>query len=173
MNVSSGSMPLPKGFDPGSATWSKLRQSAKYPGPIIADPDPGELFPHLRWYLLLLWSCALLPILGAFFLRLRPFHRKYADRAAPRTSKRAKQATALLVVCWLAFSVPPALGLIEYGRVDFLATLALKVVYALTILGAAHAIVRLYAQKRPIAGFFSSAAIIGWVYFMWATWWFT
>jgi hypothetical protein len=64
------------------------------------------------------------------------------------------------------------LGLLQYGRVSYSWTLALKVVFALAILCAAYGIVRLYVEKRWVAASALAGILIGWVSVMWFPWWF-
>ncbi len=78
----------------------------------------------------------------------------------------------LLAVASLLFSASPAIGLLRFGRVDYSWTLTLKVVFALTILCVAYAVLRLFLQRRWILASALTAITAYWVNYMKFTWWF-
>jgi outer membrane protein assembly factor BamB len=157
-SASCGSIIMPPGFDPASSKWSDLRKSAKYAGQIVADPDPDDPFSNLAWYRVWLAACGVLPMVGVAALLLARLARR--------------KLSTPLVIWFLLFSLPPALGLLLYGRVSHLGTLALKVVFAAAILCAAYGAVQLYLARRWRAGFMCSLILVLWAYFMWYPWWF-
>jgi hypothetical protein len=173
IDLSGGSVPLPEGFDAGSAKWPQLRDSAEYTGRIVFDPSPDDPFPNLRRYLVCLAVYALLPAVGAPLLIVRTrAHRPAPDQAVPHPSGRGRLGFESLAVWSLVLSVSPAVGLLQYGRVSFSWTLVLKIVFALAILCAAYGTVRLYLQKRWVVASLLAGILFGWLYLMWYPWWF-
>jgi hypothetical protein len=71
-----------------------------------------------------------------------------------------------LVVWCLLLSVSPAFGLMEYGRVSQSWTLALKVIFAMTIVGAVCGTIRLGFAQRWFAVLVFSGILVGWVCLM-------
>ena len=63
--------------------------------------------------------------------------------------------------------------LVSGGRVSHSWTLALKLVFAAAIIGAAIAATRLCLQKRWIAGSILGVLLIGWTYLMRYPWWYS
>src|SRR5205085_232252 len=41
-SISSGSVPLSSGFQPGTTKWVNLRAETEYPGRIVIDPNPDD-----------------------------------------------------------------------------------------------------------------------------------
>jgi hypothetical protein len=158
-------------IDPASARWSDLQNGAQYAGLIVPDPDPDDPFPGLQGYLAWLAACTLLPVLGGVFLLLRVAWRRPADKNAQR-SRAGWLATVPLAAWCLVLSVPPAYGLLEYGRVSREWTLALKVILALAILGTIIAVGQFCVARRWLAAGISTVILIGWAYFMFFPWWF-
>ena len=173
MELACGSVPLPEDFDPASGRWSELRDSTEYAGRILFDPSPDDPFANLWVYFLWLAFYALLPIIGVPLLFLRTRGRAEApERAAAQRSGRKGPGFASLAAWCLLLSFSPALGLLQYGRVSFAWTLALKVLFVLAILCAAYGVVRLYLEKRWAAASVLTAILIAWVYLMRYPWWF-
>src|SRR5262249_38269662 len=85
--VSGGSSPLPQGFDPASAKWSELRDSAEYAGRIVVDPNPDDPFSNLSRYRSWLTVCAALPIIGASLLLVRHARRVVRKQTVPPPSE--------------------------------------------------------------------------------------
>jgi hypothetical protein len=172
LGLSCGSISLPDVFDATSARWADLRKSANYAARITIDPSPDDPFPGLRLIIAWLALYTLLPIIVLFlFLLARYLQRKQSDRIPPPL-KRGKLGLASFGILCLLLSVSPALGLLEYGRVSYSWTLALKIVFAMAILSAAYSIVRLFLQKRWVRASAIALILIGWVYLMRYPWWF-
>jgi len=158
MNASCGSIVMRPGFIPASSKWSDQRNAAKYAGRIVFDPDPDDPFSDLGWYRLWLAICALLPIIGVAGLLLAHFARR--------------KLSTPLVIWFLLFSLPPAFGLLLYGRVSHLETIAIKIAFAATLVCAAYGALQLYLAKRWGAAALWSVILVLWTYFMWYPWWF-
>ena len=167
MNVPSGSIVLPFEFQPASTTWAKLRTEMQYPGQIVIDPDPDDPYRRLGRYVIWLAVCASLPIAGALVLHLRRLtRRKSPIQGRPDIPQDNPRASAGLVAWFLVLSVSPAYGLLQYGRVSYSWTIALKVIFAVTILFAVFGTVRLWNARRWMAAILYSLILIGWVLFM-------
>lgn len=168
-----GSVLLPADFDPTRARWSELRAASRYPGRMVVDPSPDDPFPELPEYLRCLAFHALLPLVGIpLFWFLTRSRRPASDAAVLSPATRKKWGHVALAVPSLLFSVSPALGLLWFGRVDYSWTVTLKVVFALTILCVAYAVLRLFLQRRWILASALTAITAYWVNFMKYAWWF-
>jgi hypothetical protein len=153
-----GSIPFPSNVDRTSIKWSKLRAETEYPGRIIIDPSPDDPFPNFEGYFTRLAVCAFLPIVGTLVL---------LTRLARRKAHKKPVSIGFLVAWFLVLSLPPAYGLLEYGRISHSWTIALKAIFAMTIVGAVCGIIRLcFAQRWPAVVVFS-VVLIGWLYLMW------
>jgi hypothetical protein len=167
-NIPSGSILLPSDFQPASTTWAKLRTETEYPGRIVIDPDPDDPFRKLGSYVKWLAVCASLPIAGGLVLLLRRLaRRKSPKQGLPDTPHDKTPASAGLVAWFLVLSVSPAYGLLEYGRVSHSWTIALKVIFAMTVVVAVLGTIRLCYAQRWLAVFLFSVILIGWVLLMW------
>lgn len=172
VTVASGSMRLPQGFDPDSTRWSELRNSTVYTGTIILDPDPDDPFADVGSYLFWVVVCALLPIIAEANRLVIQVWRRSRYRAGPQIAGARSRALLPPAAWCLALSVSPAIGLLLYGRVSQPGTLALKVIYALAILGVSCGILRHFFAERWLSAFVLSGILLGWVYFMFYPWWF-
>lgn len=172
LGLSCGSVLLPDVFDAASAKWADLRKSANYSGRITIDPSVDDPFPGLQRIIASIAFHALLPIVVLFLILLmKRFRRKQPDQIPPSSKRRAIEFALLGILC-LLLSFSPAIGLLEYGRVSHLWTLALKAVFALMILIAAYATIRLSFQKHWVKALVIAAFTFGWVYFMRFPWWY-
>jgi hypothetical protein len=159
MKVSCGSIALPKGFDPRSAKWSELQNSATCLGKISADPSVDNPFPDLRGILAFL---ALVPV--SIVLLLKFARRRVPD---PKADQPAGGSGYMQLAIWCTFmSVFPAFGLHAYGGVSHSWTVALKVVFMAAIIGAACGTVGLFVAKRWLAPVVMTGVLIGWIYLM-------
>jgi outer membrane protein assembly factor BamB len=165
--VSCGSIPLPSGFEPSSTRWAKLRAEAKYPGRILIDPSPDDPFGELGGYVNRLAVCAALPVAGGLVLLVARFARRRNQEQAPlETSWEKPPGSRGLVASFLVLSVAPAYGLLAYGRVSHSWTVALKVVFAMTIVVAAFGTIRLCYARRWLAVSVFAGILIGWILLM-------
>ncbi len=166
-SFSCGSISLPSDFRPSSTTWTKLRTETEYPGRIVIDPSPDDPFPKMGIYFMWLAVCALLPIGGGLVLFLtRLARRKRSRRALPEKAHEKMPASAGLVVLFLVLSISPAYGLLEYGRVSHSWTIALKVIFTMTIVVAVFGMTRLCFALRWRVVIVLSMILLGWVFFM-------
>jgi outer membrane protein assembly factor BamB len=172
MGVVCGSVPLPEGLDAASAKWNDLAKPSNYAARVTIDPSPDDPFPGLSRCFFWLALYTLTPIIIAVFVLLvrRARRRRMVQDAQPPVRRGA--GIASLGIWCLVFSLSPALGLLEFGRVSYAWTLALKVVFALTILCSAYATSRLYLQKRWIPASMLAAILVVWIYWMRYPWWF-
>lgn len=133
-SISCGSLPMSSDFQPGSTNWAKLRTETRYPGRIIIDPIPDDPFIELESYVTWLAVCASLPIAGGLAIALIWVARRKSPKPAlPESSPAKMPASAAFVASFLVLSISPAYGLLEYGRVSHSWTIALKVIFAMTI----------------------------------------
>ncbi len=174
MGETCGSVPCPVGFDIGSSKWSELRDSAEYPGRIIVDPSPDDPFPELGKYRAWLAFFVACPVLGVAVIFL-PGGKKTSCSGtdAPPPAPIKEFGLALRTMSLLGYSVFPAVGLFEFGRVSYPCTIALKAVFAIAILAAAYGIVRLFLQRRWLAASVPALVMIAWVYFIRYQWWYS
>jgi hypothetical protein len=172
MEISSGSVSLPKGFDIASANWSQMQRSANYEANVILDPSPDNPFPDFRPYYARLAILTLAPIfylLLFLFVLYRQRKRSKCDSSIPK--KRQLGFACFGFLC-LFMSALPAGGLLEYGRLSCAWTMALKAVFALLVLGAAFSAIKLLCQHRWAKASLLVGVLLGWLYFAWFPWWF-
>jgi outer membrane protein assembly factor BamB len=166
-SISCGSITLTSDYQQ-SAKWEKLRAETEYSGHIVIDPSPDDPFAELGTYTTWLAVCASLPIAGGLvLLAIHLARRRSLTKAPPETSRDKMPASTGLVAWFLMFSIAPAYGLLAYGRVSYSWTLALKVIFAMTIIAAVIGAVRLCYARRWLAAVAFSAMLIGWVFLMW------
>jgi hypothetical protein len=161
MKVPCGSIVLPQGFDPRSGKWTHLQNSTTYAGQISADPRVDDPFPDLRGSLAFF---TLVPVVIAIVLLLRFARRRVSDTKNDQTA-RCSGFVQLVIWCIL-MSVFPAYGLFEYGGVSYWWTVALKLVFMATIIGATYGTFGLFVAKRWLASVVLTAVLIGWIYLM-------
>lgn len=168
----SGSFLLPNDFDIRSENWSELRASAAYAGRIVVDPDPDNPFSGVRNLLIRLAVLGVTPLKAIpLILVLNRISRR--ESAAWLDTWIAKSYYHLLAVLFSVLSVPPAFGLLMYGRVDRSWTLSLKFVFAAAILVAGCAILRLYAEHRWLFATGLGAILVTWLTFVHPAWWYS
>jgi hypothetical protein len=161
MKVPCGSIVLPQEFDPRSAKWTDLQNSATYEGKITADPSVDDPFPDSRGILAFL---TLVPATILIFVLVRFARRRVSD---PKNDQPARGNGAVHLVIWcMVLSVFPAYGLLAYGGISYPWTVALKFVFVASIIGASCGISRLFVSKRWIESVVLTAVLIGWFYLM-------
>jgi hypothetical protein len=163
-SISCGSIPLPGEFH-SSTRWAMLRAEAEYPGRIVIDPSPDDPFWELGGYVTWLAVCASLPIVGGLVLFLGRFARR-KNSTPTEISRDQTPASAGPVASLLVLSIAPAYGLLAYGRVSYSWTIALKVIFVLTIVLALVGTGRLWYARRWLAGLVFSVILIGWLFLM-------
>jgi outer membrane protein assembly factor BamB len=170
LSESRGSIPVPPESDPATATWSEVLNSTNYAGQIVVDPEPDDPFAAVDRYLWYVIGFALLPLIGGCILLARFARKRARDEAAAPPSVTRKRASISLVVWCLALSISPAVGILFFGRVSYPWTLALKIIFALAILGAAIGMVRIFVFKRWRAAAVSAVILIIWCLVMSSPW---
>ncbi|MBP3954814.1 PQQ-binding-like beta-propeller repeat protein [Gemmata sp. G18] len=163
----SGSIRLPSDIQPASTRWAKLRAETDYPGRIVIDPSPDDPFHKLGRYVTWLAICAALPVAGVLVLVLaRLARRKRPKQTLPSVPHDETPPSVGLAAWFLVLSVSPAYGLLEYGRVSHSWTIALKIIFALTISVAVSGTIRLCYARRWLAAFLFSVILIGCFFLM-------
>jgi hypothetical protein len=166
IRVTCGSILLPS--DSHSSTkWATLRNETEYPGQIVMDPSPDDPFAELAGYIVWLAVCTSIPIVaGVVLLLVWLAGRRNSGQALTEASPDKLSTSAGPVACFLAVSLAPAYGLLAYGRVSYSWTIALKVIFVMTLVVALFGTCRLVYVGRWVAALVLFVILMGWLYLM-------
>jgi outer membrane protein assembly factor BamB len=166
ISVTCGSILLPADSQP-STKWATLRAETEYPGQIFLDPSPDDPFAELPGYIIWLAVCASIPIVaGVVLLLVWLAGRRNSGQALIEASPDRMSASTGPVACFLAVSLAPAYGLLAYGRVSYSWTIALKVIFVMTLVVALFGTCRLVYVGRWVAALVLFVILLAWLYLM-------